>query len=192
MEQQPAFLKIYYGPMFAKKTTSVFGDLEIYSRLSKSILYVNHVYDTRDSGSFSSHSFIKPPDKITFIKTDSISCIKNTIFLYDVIAIDECQFFDDLLYVKQLVDTLKGKVFIVSGLLTDSNGNLFGNLHKLLPYADESIQLYSVCDDCSKQGIYRKALFSFRLCKDLYRICVGNEYIPLCRDCFLKRRNQSI
>lgn len=102
---------------------------------------------------------------------------------YDVIGIDEAQFFDD-----SLVDVCNrlaynGMRVIVAGLDMDYLGQPFGPMPKLLAIADEVTKVHAICVKCGSL-----AYASHRLVKSSAQVMLGEkeEYEPLCRDCFKK------
>lgn len=103
---------------------------------------------------------------------------------YDVIGVDEVQFFD-----KDIVDVCthlanSGKRVIVAGLDMDYNGNPFGPMAGLLSVAEFVTKVKAICIDCSSL-----AHFSYRLGESEEVVMLGEtkEYVPLCRKCFNKR-----
>lgn len=106
---------------------------------------------------------------------------------YDIIAIDEAQFFnkqDITNFVNELL-TLD-KTVIIAGLDLDFKGETFGAMGDLLAQADEVIKLKAICSVCKQD----KFCITQRLidCKPAHYddplIMVGESaYEPRCRDC---------
>jgi thymidine kinase len=72
---------------------------------------------------------------------------------YDVIAIDEAQFFRDLKnIVVDWVETQK-KIVIVAGLNGDFRRQPFGEINELIPYCDAITKLTAFCVSCRKKGL---------------------------------------
>ena len=106
---------------------------------------------------------------------------------YDVIGVDEVQFFDD-----DIVDVCthlanSGKRVIVAGLDMDYSGKPFGPMAGLLSVAEYVTKVKAICMDCSALSN-----FSYRLGESEEVVMLGEkkEYIPLCRKCFNKRNNE--
>lgn len=70
---------------------------------------------------------------------------------YDLVLVDECQFYPDLVEgIKSLVEM--GKHVICFGLISDFKMNKFGNLSDLFCYADHVHQNYAICKSCISLG----------------------------------------
>ena len=124
-------LDIVTGPMFSGKTTELLRRLFSEAEIGLKVLYVNHNLDTRGK-SFSTHNplykrQLAEESKVDFLSTDKLSLIQSTITKYNVVGIDESQFFGDLVNeVKILVDKF-GMHVIVAGLNGDYNRNVFSS-----------------------------------------------------------------
>jgi thymidine kinase len=102
---------------------------------------------------------------------------------FEVIAIDEAQFFD-----KSLVDVCKtiadkGCRVIVAGLDMDFKGNPFDPMPQLMATADIVTKLQAVCMRCGNP-----ALYSHRKSDEEKQVMLGENkiYEPLCRSCYNK------
>jgi thymidine kinase len=91
---------------------------------------------------------------------------------YEVVGIDEAQFFDeDIVAVcNQLAN--EGKRVIVAGLDMDFEGKPFGPMPNLMAVAEYVTKLHAIC---TKTGDL--ASFSFRLTSDDDKVKLGNEDI---------------
>ena len=127
--------------------------------------------------------------KVVTHNLDSIDCEvcskldsfeKAMIEKYQIIAIDEGQFFDDLKrMVLYWVETLQKKV-IISGLDGDYQRKPIGQLLELLPYADSFTKHTAFCSVC-KDGT--PGLFSKRIVKEGETVVIGgaDKYMAVCR-----------
>jgi thymidine kinase len=99
---------------------------------------------------------------------------------YDIILINEGQFFPDLYEsVIQLVEKYKMKVYIC-GLDGDFKRNKFGKMLDLIPVCDKIIKLSAECVKCK-----RPAIFSKRLSEEEQQVVIGSSnYAPMCRECY--------
>ncbi len=181
------YLELIWGPMFCGKTSSLLHKLSLHKMCGKRVLYINSTIDTRTEGGFSTHNpLIKDSLDIDQIKTSKLFDIMERAEGYDVIGIDESQFFEDLVpNVKAMVISLK-KIVYVGGLTGDSNMSLFGNMFRLIPMANKVTTLSAICEGCSKRGAMREANFTKRIVSDSHNILVGghDSYIPVCRECY--------
>jgi len=176
--------------MFAGKSTSLLNEIGKYKHITDNILIINHRLDkNRGSlGELKTHDN-KSCKAILLSNLQDIYLSLSVLTAYesaDVIVIDECQFFDDLYdFIKdELKRKEKCKIFIVGGLSGDSDLNLIGNTHKLIPLADEIIKLNAYCSLC-KNGTY--ASFTKRIVNIDSQVLVGKDdfYVPVCRIHFL-------
>lgn len=181
-------IDIIFGPMFSGKTSELVNRLNIFAVAGYKVLYINSSFDTRGE-TFSTHN-----SSITNMYTD-IKQIKTTKLMnlldvntYDIIGIDEAQFFEDLTDFSLMVCEVLKKKVIVSGLNGDFNRQSFGKILELIPYCDTVTKLYPFCALCRDiRGEMNPALFSKRLTKEQEKIVIGKEekYLPVCRECYL-------
>ena len=99
---------------------------------------------------------------------------------FNVIAVDEGQFFKDL---AEKCDEWAnaGKVVIVAALDANFMGEGFGNVMTLLPKSEFVTKLQGVCMICKERLL---GAFSKRLGPSTEEIQIGNNYILTCRRCF--------
>lgn len=102
---------------------------------------------------------------------------------FEVVGIDEAQFFD-----KGLVDVCntlasQGVRVIVAGLDMDFQGRPFGPMPELMAIAEYVSKIHAICMQCGSV-----AQFSHRLTSNENRVMLGEkrEYEPLCRNCYSK------
>ena len=98
----------------------------------------------------------------------------------DVIAVDEGQFFEDIVeYVDRWANM--GKIVIVSALDGTFKREGFHNILDLVPKSEVVTKLSAVCKMCGND-----AFFTQRLGTDTRIHLVGGEdlYIPVCRGCY--------
>lgn len=109
----------------------------------------------------------------------------------EVVAIDEAQFFDEVLIEVCSALAYKGKRVIISGLDMDFEGKPFGIMPQLMAMAEFVTKVQAICVCCGGT-----AAFSFRLNNLKQQILVGekDEYEPRCRSCFnqgMKEKNET-
>ena len=197
-------LTVIFGPMFSGKTTRLiqeltrFVDVTLESHSTKCLL-INHTFDDRNPElKVSSHasSFKGVSDLIEIVQVSSLQEVSYEN--YDVIGIDEGQFYSDLETVIQWVNN--GKNVIISGLISDAFMNPFGKIYTLIPFSDNVIQCHAICSECIKNHgriitpdalSAMKAPFTFRLNKSDSQIEVGasDKYIPVCRHHYIGLQN---
>lgn len=187
-------LKLYVGCMFSGKSTELLRKLAICAQLNLNVLYINHSSDNRNTDHVVSthHPFLTPSrpsiatPNLTFISRESLENAKYDD--YDVIGIDEFQFFDKgaVEFVLQHVEKLKKKVFVAS-LDSDYQRNKFGHIEDLYRYADNIKKCKSYCVECGPKLV--PAIFSYRTSVSDRQIEVGakDTYTALCRECWLDK-----
>ncbi len=181
-------IDIITGPMFSGKTTELIRRLSIFREADMKVLYINSSLDTRE---FVSHNKCLKLGNIDCCNTYSLMGIVSFAKIFDVIGIDEAQFFEDLVELcVQLAEVHNVKV-IVSGLNSDFKRQKFGNICDLLPVSDNITKLYPFCALCAKNKILTPALFSKRTIVSDEKIVIGDihSYIPTCRECYIKDCN---
>ena len=182
-------LDMIIGPMYSGKSTELIRRLNIFAEMGIKVLYVNSKIDNRTDENFSTHSsVIKSIGKIDSIKVDKLSEIDFD--LYQIIGIDEAQFFDNLKdCIIDLVEKRHKKV-IVTGLNGDYLRRPFGEVNDLIPICDNVTKLNPFCKMCIEtNNTVRNALFTKRIvCNTTDTVLVGsnNLYIPACRECYFK------
>ncbi len=147
---------IIFGPMFSGKTTKLLNELTTCADVNLSVLYINHSDDNRDTegsdGNVTTHSsqFKKLSSKVKAMKCSKLSDVDVDGF--DVIGVDEGQFFNDLTEtVRSWVLTHKKQVFIAS-LDGDADINPFGKTHELICLCQPGglLKLSAHCMSCIK------------------------------------------
>lgn len=195
MDNNCSVLKLIIGPMRSRKTTELINEISKYSYKYNYIIFNNNK-DTRCEDEIKTHNNIK----YNAIKINELSEIykdKKILEKYNnskIIGIDEAQFYPDL--VNFILTELKNttKIFIISGLDCDykqsfwtynnnnlqlCNGNLWGDIIKLIPHADVVKRLYSYC---SKHNCYNTAPYTTRNNNNNNLLLIDdNQYINVCR-----------
>lgn len=169
------------GPMFAGKTTHLIQLIKAFQLKKKSCLVLNHTSDSRFSRSsfiISHNEEVIPSKKISHLK----EIISTQEYLnYDVVAIDEAQFFEDIVSGSDFLAN-EGKIVLVSGLDGTYRRKSFGNFMELIPLAENVTKLHAKCGKCGLEASFTKRINT----EERKDILVGDEriYIPLCRKCF--------
>lgn len=173
-------IEVICGSMFSGKTE------ELIRRIKRAIFAKQRVeifkpamdtrYSSEDVVSHEGNSIASTP-------IDSSTSILLMAQGYDVIGIDEAQFFD-----RHIVDVCnslanQGIRVIVAGLDLDFKGEPFGPMPALLAIADEVSKVHAICMRCGAL-----AYISHRLVDVDKQVLLGEktEYEPLCRECYRK------
>ena len=181
MHQKPietGWVEVICGSMFCGKTEELLRRLRR-ARIAKlSVIAFKPKIDNRYS-----KNMIVSHDKNSL---DSIA-IENTKTLfdmgseYDVVGIDEAQFFsDDLLTACKNLAKNKTRV-IVAGLDTDYKGLPFGPMPLIMCESDYLDKLTAICMQCGKDATYTQ-----RITKQTQQVVIGetDTYEARCRSCF--------
>ena len=170
-----ANLHLIIGPMFSGKTTELLRIAKRLKSINLNILLLNFNEDTRYSDTeMTTHDKTGLP--CTFV--NKLFEIKD-ISEYDVICINEAQFFEDLVpFCKKVLK--ENKSIYACGLDGDYKQEKFGELLDLVPLSDTITKLHAFCSIC-KNGT--PAHFTKRLTDNLEQKMIGTtEYIPVCRN----------
>jgi thymidine kinase len=102
-----------------------------------------------------------------------------TVAGYDVIGIDEAQFYPSIAIGAQKLAN-SGKIIVAAGLDATSASRPFARMPDLCAIAEDVIKLHAVCQKC-----YGEANFSHRISNSGNIIEVGgaDKYMALCRNC---------
>ena len=177
------YLEVILGCMFSGKTSALIELYKQHELCDSRCLVINFSGDRRYSRThLSTHDNKLVPcvfaTRLIELSEEGSECSPAD---FDVILINEGQFFDDLVpFVMEMVDSACKKVF-VCGLDGDFKKHKFGTILDLLPQADTYRKLRAICIWC-KDGT--PAPFTHRLSAETGQTLIGSEeYIPLCRAC---------
>ena len=171
------WIEVICGSMFSGKTEELIRRLNRakIAKLKVEIFKptVDTRYDDVDVVSHDSNSIHSTP----------VETASNILFYskdFEVVGIDEAQFFDDELSAvcNKLAD--EGKRVIVAGLDMDYTGKPFGPIPSLMATAEYVTKVHAICIECGNLAQY-----SHRLVEDDSLVLLGetDRYVPLCRKC---------
>jgi thymidine kinase len=183
-------LEIVCGPMFSGKTSFLLDKLLLFKELGYSVVYINHMSDTRNVNNYSSHNLLY---NNTTLDLDNVKVAALSSFnpeKYDIIGIDEAQFFEAEM-VGTIVDWVdrQNKYVIVCGLNGTFDRQKFGHVLDLIPFADSVIFKNAYCKECKNDtNTLERAIFTKHFSKSNNVIDIGgaDKYKAVCRACFLK------
>lgn len=173
---QTGKIELIIGPMFSGKTTELIRRVERLSYGKKNIISINHQSDIRyNSSNITSHNGSS---------IDALSCLHLMPIIskfddFDVIAIDEGQFFDDIVEFSEMMAN-QGKLVIVAALDGDFKQEPFGQIPQLIPHAEKIDKLTAVCIKCGQD-----APFTTRVshCDNVIKVGGPEMYQSVCRSC---------
>lgn len=182
------FIKLYIGCMYADKSSSMLGEVDKYRIANKLCASVQFSEDTRyDSlavnGGIITHSG-REFASIPKFRSNTLSAIVDELLEYDVIGIDEVQFFPDCAKIASLLAD-NGKIVICAGLDGNFNADPFGKIGELIAVSEYVTKLNAICMVCC-----RAASFTIKISGGEEEIDIGgfDKYIVVCRGCRLTYR----
>ena len=186
-ETEEGKIELILGPMFSGKSTRLIETIRKYVYKAKKTIMIKFFADKR----YSEKSEVVTHD---LIKYDSIDCknLRDSFELlkkYDVIGIDEGQFFPDLVEVCEEL-ALLNKTIIIAALNGDFRMEPFPVISRIISKADKIKLLKAYCFHCHKD-----AKFSLRIVQSNETVLIGagEAYKPACREChvfFSKQREE--
>jgi len=177
-------LQVIFGPMFSGKSTELQRRLRRHVVANRRVLVVKYAGDNRYDEDVRSASRAVTHDLATMpaVPTKELHNIDNVAHNYDVIGIDEGQFFDDIaVYCEKWAQA--GKTVIVAALDGTFQRKPFKSVLALVPLAEEITKLTAVCTDCAAN-----AAFTARTSKETAVELIGgtSSYKAVCRACYGK------
>lgn len=171
-------IEVICGSMFSGKTEELIRRMKRAIFAKQKVEIFKPALDTRYSeDDIVSHE----GNSIPSTPIDSSASILLMSQGYDVIGIDEAQFFDP--HITDVCNQLanQGIRVIVAGLDLDFKGKPFGPMPNLLAIADEVSKVHAICVRCGAL-----AYVSHRLVDVDKQVLLGEklEYEPLCRECY--------
>ena len=171
------------GPMFAGKSTEMLRRVRRYSLANYRVMTVKYQHDTRynagdgstDSAHISTHDAPRAMPATAVVQ--KLNELRPRLTEFDIIGIDEGQFFPDL---AEFCDSAanEGKTVIVAALDGTFERRPFPSTAALLPLAERVTKLTAVCNVCGAA-----APFTWRHGEQKRVEVIGGAelYEPVCR-----------
>jgi thymidine kinase len=183
--------EIIWGPMFAGKSTELILRLTRYADIGLKCKYINHSKDIRLTESSDSvvtthnSGFQKLSSKITGVKASTLDEVD--IDGYNVIGIDEGQFFDDIVeVVTRWIIQHRVKVIIAS-LDADFKRKPFGKVRELIGIIPSKniTGLTAICSKCDPLKL-SEAPYTLKMSGSDQLVDIGgaDKYCATCDDCW--------
>lgn len=178
------WIEVICGSMFSGKTEELIRRLNRARIAKQKVEVFKPAIDKRyDDEDVVSHDSNKSPSTPVENATQILFYAED----FEVVGIDEAQFFgDELIAVcNQLAE--KGKRVVVSGLDMDFTGKPFGPIPQLLSIAEYVTKVHAICMRCGDLANY-----SHRTVNEEKLVMLGetDSYEPLCRKCFISARKK--
>ena len=182
-------LEVVCGSMFSGKSEELMRRLKRAEFAKKDVLTIKHQIDNRKSYSciVSHNGNQREACQISGCEEGLQTLKKLAQQDFDVIGIDEIQFFPDetVAIIKDLVK--QGRRVIVAGLDLDFRGEPFGIVPTLMALADEVVKLRAICLTCGDEANFTQRLINGNPARyNDETILVGGEecYEARCRGCY--------
>ncbi|NOZ34620.1 MAG: thymidine kinase [Chlorobi bacterium] len=178
------WIEVITGSMFSGKTEELIRRMKRAEIAQQKITIFKPKVETRYSEEMVVSHDAKSIKSIPVAKAEEILDLANG---YEVIGIDEAQFFSDILVevCNRLAD--KGIRVIVAGLDMDFAGKPFGPIPRLTAIAEYVSKVHAICMRCGNLAQY-----SHRLSDSDKQFLLGEKdiYEPLCRKCYNEAINK--
>jgi thymidine kinase len=175
---QAGWIEVVCGSMFSGKTEELIRRLKRARIANMKVGIYKPSIDIRyKAASIVSHD----ENSIDAHPVGEAKSILSTCSSFDVIGIDEAQFFDQHLIAVCQQMANEGKRVIIAGLDMDYTGKPFGPMPELLAIANYVTKLHAICVQCG--GI---ASYSYRISMNTDQVVLGEKdhYEARCRNCF--------
>jgi thymidine kinase len=152
-------LEVVCGPMFSGKSEELIRRLRRAEIAGRRVLIVKPRVDDRFG---MSHVVSHGGARMRAVAVDSGADVVRLSAGYDVVGLDEAQFFEPAIVesVKELV--LRGVRVVAAGLDRDFRGEPFGSMPTLLCLADLVDKLHAVCHRCGGSATLTQRLVGGR------------------------------
>ncbi|MDA8753554.1 thymidine kinase [Candidatus Marinimicrobia bacterium] len=178
--QNSGSIEVICGGMFSGKTEELIRRLRRAEIAKLSVVIFKPQLDSRFK---KEHIVSHNRREMKSILIEDPKQILKMAISYEVVGIDEAQFFDNK--ITEVCQKLAKdyKRVIVAGLDKDYRGNPFGPMPHLMAEADYLDKLRAICTKCGST-----ASNSQRMTQDLEKIVLGelDKYEPRCRGCFIE------
>ncbi|OMJ65458.1 hypothetical protein SteCoe_38173 [Stentor coeruleus] len=167
-------IQVIFGPMFSGKSTELLRRIRRYKIRNDSCLLLK----TKDTRYVNDDDKVVTHDEYNFLDAHSCDFLYEKLDLamnYDVIGIDEGQFFTDIIGFSETLAN-NGKTVIIACLDSDYRREPFGNICQIIAKAEKITKLTSICHYCKED-----AAFSARITKETSIKVIGgkDKYRPI-------------
>jgi len=175
--QQRGRIELIMGCMFAGKSTELLRRCNKHEITGKKVLRIKFSADVRYGNEYdiATHGGIKGKA----ISATCLSDLGDSWRKFDVIGVDEGQFFSDIIEFAEMAAN-EQKIVIVASLQGTFLRGPFQNIVNLIPRCEKIKKLSAICKLCKQN-----ASFTFRTATKEVTSMIGGAdmYMPLCRAC---------
>jgi thymidine kinase len=152
-EERAGRVEVIAGPMFAGKTEELLRRVRRAAIAGQRVVVFSHALDTRaGDGRIASHAGLDAPSRAVGSAEDIDEAVGSDAF--DIVAIDEAQFFGPSLESVVAALAARGLHVIVAGLDVTFLGRPFEPLPALMAQAERVDKLTAVCSVCGADAIF--------------------------------------
>eukprot|EP00891_Asterochloris_glomerata_P005064 jgi/Astpho2/5064/fgenesh1_pm.00071_%23_11_t len=176
-------IHVIMGPMFAGKTSELLRTVAALEAAGRRVAVVKSSKDNRYlAAHLTTHDGLSRPcltvPALANLPTQHAEAYQRS----DAVAIDEAQFFGDLVDFALTAAERDGKQVVLAGLDGDFRRQPFGQVLHMVPMAESVQKLTAKCVFCGKA-----APFTLRTVDDRQQEVVGgaDKYQPVCRQHFI-------
>ncbi len=190
---EEGWLEVISGCMFAGKTEELIRRIKVLEFAKKKIKVFKPKIDNRYSDTMVvSHAGSSVQ---SIVVENAYEILKHINKEDEVIAIDEVQFFDEVICeVCEVLAKAKKRV-IVAGLDTDFKGEPFGPMPKLLIQAEFVTKLTAICNVCGAPATRSQRLINQKPAKyddPIVLVGASEAYEARCRHCHIVENKPSV
>ncbi len=178
------WIEVVCGSMFSGKTEELIRRLKRAKIAKQKVEIFKPAVDTRyDDDDVVSHD----SNSVSSTPVQNATQILFYAEEFEVVGIDEAQFFGNELVSVCNELSAKGKRVVVAGLDMDYLGKPFGPIPNLMAAAEYVTKVHAICMRCGSLANH-----SHRIIKNDKLVVLGetDAYEPLCRSCFQKAINE--
>ncbi|AOA33024.1 hypothetical protein GTPV_gp062 [Goatpox virus Pellor] len=170
------YIHLIIGPMFSGKSTELIRIVKRYQIAQYKCCVVKYLNDIRYGNSVYTHD----NNHVSAMSTTLLYDVVDKIMKFDIIGIDEGQFFKDIVPFSENMANM-GKIIIIAALDSTFQRKEFNDILKLIPLSEKVTKLNAVCMEC-----YKDAAFSKRITKEKEIELIGGKekYKSVCRKCY--------
>uniref|UniRef100_A0A8D8X9L9 Thymidine kinase n=1 Tax=Cacopsylla melanoneura TaxID=428564 RepID=A0A8D8X9L9_9HEMI len=169
-------IQLILGPMFSGKTTELIRRIRRYEYANYRCMIVRYEKDVRyDDDQLSTHN----REKIKAISAVALTTLIPMTSEIDVIAIDEGQFFPDIVSFAETMANSR-KIILVAALDGTFERKGFTNILNLIPLAESVEKINAVCMSCFRDAAFTKRIGQE---KEVELIGGSEKYMSVCREC---------
>jgi len=172
-------IQLIFGPMFSGKSTELIRRLKRYQIAQYEVLIIKYAKDVRyDEGGIATHCGQTLPAVSAMVLGE----LTHKADEFDVIGIDEGQFFSDVVSWCETMAN-KGKIVLVAALDGTFQRKPFSDILNLVPLAEEVTKLSAVCMSCFQDASFSKRI-TIEDGETVEVIGGTDKYMAVCRGCY--------